>query len=97
MSHMTNLRITVALTATAFALALAPGGAQAATVCNEAGNGHHGDLVATGTPDPSPPARFKSGLSVLGSGQSNAGLDNAANRSPALSTCALPETNGGLV
>jgi hypothetical protein len=88
MSHTRNLRITVALSAAVAAAAFTPA-AGATTVCNEAGNGHRGDLVAQGTPDPSPPARYKDGLGALGNGK-GAGLQRAAERSPALSQCGPP-------
>jgi hypothetical protein len=92
MSHKRNLRITVALGAAAMAAAFAPS-AQAASVCNEAGNGHlGGSYVVTGTPDPSPPARHTAGLKTLGNGKGN-GLVRAAERSPALSQCGLPSTS----
>ena len=92
MSHRRNLRITTALSATALALALAPG-AQAATptVCNEARTGHTGVYVATDG-DPAIPARHQSNLAVLGS---NKGLTQAAQHSPALSVCVVPEPSLG--
>jgi len=93
MSHTRNLRIALAMTITAIAAIGAPT-AQAASVCNQAGNGHHdGVYVSTGTPDPSPPARNKSGLSTLGNGKGK-GLERAAERSPALSQCGLPDSGG---
>ena len=93
MSHIRNLRIVLALTIVAVAAIGAPS-AQAGTVCNQAGNGHQGGAyVSTGTPDPSTPARYKSGLKTLGNGQGN-GLDRAAERSPALSQCGLPQQGG---
>jgi hypothetical protein len=88
MSHIRNLRIVLPLAVAAIAAIGAPS-AQAA-VCNQAGNGHQGGAyVSTGTPDPSPPARYKSGLQTLGHGKGT-GLDRAAERSPALSQCGLP-------
>ena len=79
--------------AVAMTMALAP--SSQAAVCNQAGNGHlGGDYVSTGTPDPTPPARHKSGLKTLGNGKGS-GLDRAAERSPALSQCGLPSTGGG--
>jgi hypothetical protein len=93
MSHTLNLRVALAMTITAIAAIGSPT-AQAGTVCNEAGNGHQGGpYVSTGTPDPSPPARYKSGLHTLGNGEGG-GLDRAAERSPALSQCGLPQTGG---
>ncbi len=92
MSHKRNLRITIALSATALVMALAPG-AQAATpnVCNQARTGHTGVHVATDG-DPATPARHQSDLAVLGS---NKGLTQAAERSPALSVCVVPQPSGG--
>jgi hypothetical protein len=93
-SLIRNLRIMFALGAVAVAAAL-PSSASAASVCNEAGNGHlGGSYVVTGTPDPTPPARHTSGLKTLGNGKGN-GLLNAAAKSPALATCGLPTTTGG--
>jgi hypothetical protein len=89
MSHKRNLRIMIALGAAVVSAALAPS-AQAASVCNQAGNGHlGGSYVSTGTPDPSTPARHQAGLKTLGNGKGN-GLERAAERSPALSQCGLP-------
>jgi hypothetical protein len=92
-SHIRHLRIMFALGAVAVAAAL-PSSASAASVCNEAGKGHlGGNYVVTGTPDPSPPARYTSGLKPM-NGKGN-GLMNAAAKSPALSECALPSNDGG--
>ena len=65
---------------------------QAATpsVCNEARAGHTGVYVATDG-DPAIPARHQSNLAVLGS---NKGLTRAAERSPALSVCVVPQPPG---
>ena len=93
MSHIRNLRITVVVSAVAMTAAFAPN--SQAAVCNQAGNGHlGGDYVSIGTPDPTPPARHKSGLKTLGNGKGS-GLDRAAERSPALSACGLPQNGGG--
>ncbi len=90
-SHKRNLRITIALSATALASALAPGAQAAApNVCNQARNGHTGAYVATDG-DPATPARHQQNLAVLGSGK---GLTRAAQRSPALSVCVLPAAGG---
>ena len=81
----------MALIATAAAVSIAPAGAQA-TVCNQATEGQRGDLVAQGTPDPRPPARHQTDLAALpGKG---AGLETAAERSPALTQCG-PVGGGG--
>lgn len=94
MSNARNLRITFALIAAAIAVSIVPAAAQA-TVCNQASEAHRGDLVASGTPDPRPPARYTTGLGALpGKGK---GLDHAAERSPALTQCGPPSppNNGG--
>ena len=65
------------------------------SVCNEAGKGHlGGSNVVTGIPDPTPPARYTSGLKTLGNGKGT-GLANAAAKSPALAPCGPPTTSGG--
>jgi hypothetical protein len=70
-------------------------GCRPMTTCNEAGNGHlGGSFVATGTPDPSTPARHKAGLKTPGNGKGSR-LERAAKRSPALSQCGLPSTGDG--
>jgi hypothetical protein len=92
MCHRRNLRITIALSVVALAAMLAPT-TQAASVCNEARAGHAGAYVATGS-DPSTPARYQTGLAVLGSGE---GLNRAAAHSPALSVCLLPDDGGGIL
>lgn len=87
----------MALIATAVAVSIVPAGAQA-TVCNQASEAQRGDLVATGTPDPRPPARHQTDLAALpGKGK---GLEIAAERSPALTQCGPPSpppniTGGG--
>ena len=92
MSQLRNLRIVLALTAVAVAAIGSPSAAQAGTVCNQAGNGHHsGPYVATDG-DPAKPARYQDGISRLGNGK---GLNRAAERSPALSQCELPSTDDG--
>ena len=100
MSHKRNLRITLALAVAA--VAAIPGStASAATVCNEAGNGHLGGSYVATDGDPAKPARNQTNLTVLGS---NKGLNNAAAHSPALSVCVVPvpppptggETGGGV-
>jgi hypothetical protein len=94
MSYGRNLRITLALSVVATAVTFAPSAAQSA-VCNEASVGQRGDYVVTGpTVDPNPPARFTTDLRPLANGGSQ-GLDNAAERSPALSQCGEPSTPSG--
>ena len=88
MSHTRNLRMVLALCVVAVAAMGSPS-AQAGTVCNEAGNGHHnGTYIATDS-DPSKPARYQDGLSSMGNGEGK-GHDRAAERSPALSQCEPP-------
>jgi hypothetical protein len=90
-SNTRNLRITLALFGAAAVASFAPAASQA-SVCNEATEGQRGDLVATGTPDPDPPARYKTGLAALpGKG---GGLQIAAEQSPALTQCG-PADDGG--
>jgi hypothetical protein len=90
-------KLTLALTVATTAAAFAPS-AQGAVVVNEERVSHQGDYVATDG-DPNPPARFQTGLGLLGS---NAGLVNAAAHSPALSLAVpapppppLPTDDGG--
>ena len=71
-----SLAVTIGATAAAFTPS-----AQGAVVVNEERVSHRGDYVATDL-DPNPPARFQTGLGLLGT---NAGLVNAAAHSPALS------------
>ena len=94
MSYVRNLRITLVLGAVAIATTFYPSSAQSA-VCNEASVGQRGDYVVTGpTVDPNPPARFTTDLRPLANGRSQ-GLDNAAERSPALSRCGPSTPSGG--
>lgn len=91
-NRIRNLRIIVSLCAVASVFAVvssaqaAGGNTTTTTVCNEARNGHDGQLTATDQ-DPSTPARNQTNLSALGTGK---GLVNAASHSPALSVCVLP-------
>ena len=65
-----------------------------ASVCNEAENSPRGGFVVTGGPvDPVPPAFLRGSQMQVGGGH-GAGLEGAAERSPALRTCA-PEVPGG--
>jgi hypothetical protein len=90
------------LAATAATLALTPAGAIAkpadpdgfATVCNEAENSPRGGYVVTGGPvDPNPPAFLRGSQMRVGNGH-GAGLEHAAERSPALRLCG-PQDDGG--
>ena len=73
-------------TATAICVgALAPA-ADAATVCNEAENSHRGGYVVSGGfVDPVPPAFLRGSQMSVGNG--GAGINHAADRSPALRQC----------
>jgi hypothetical protein len=91
-SNTRNLRITLALFGAAAVASFAPAASQA-SVCNEATEGQRGDLVATGTPDPDPPARYKTDLAALpGKG---GGLQIAAERSGALTQCGPGDDGSG--
>lgn len=84
---------TVGMTAAVYLGALAP--AEAATVCNEAENSHRGGYVVSGgIVDPNPPATLRGSQMRLGGGH-GAGLDHAADRSPALRQCEPGEGGGG--
>ena len=76
----------------AAAIAEPAGDAGFATVCNEAENSPRGGYVVTDGPvDPNPPAFLRGSQMRVGDG---AGLENAAEHSPALRTCD-PEGGGG--
>jgi hypothetical protein len=87
---------TVGVTA-ASAAALAPA-ANAATVCNEAENSHRGGYVVSGgIVDPNPPAFLRDETQMrVGNGKGR-GLDHAADVSPALRQCGLPDEGGETV
>ncbi len=92
MRHTKKIGITVVATGAAWFAALAPA-AQGATVCNEAENSHRGGYeVSGGIVDPVPPAFLRDSQMSVGNGDS-AGLDHAADVSPALRQCA-PEDDG---
>jgi hypothetical protein len=90
----TRVFATVGTVAAAYLTALAPA-SQAATVCNEAENSHRGGYEVTGgIVDPVPPAFLRGSQMRVGNDHS-AGLDNAANRSPALRQCSPADGDGG--
>ncbi len=92
MKNRTKAIATAGTAAVAYLAALAPAG-QAATVCNEAENSHRGGYeVSSGIVDPVPPAFLRGSQMRVGKDDS-AGLDHAADRSPALRQCA-PEGDG---
>ena len=74
----------------------------ATAVCNEAEASWQGGYTVTGSQDPNPPARLVGGpghAMAVGNADLNAGLLNAAERSPALAVCAQgdgqPTDTGG--
>ena len=80
-------------TATAICFgALAPA-AEAGTVCNEAENSYRGGYVVSGgIVDPVPPAFLRGSQMSVGNG--GVGINNAADRSPALRQCAAEDGDG---
>jgi hypothetical protein len=67
------------------------------SVCNEAENSHRGGYVVTDGPvDPNPPAFLRGSQMRVGNGNGE-GLENAAERSPALRLCGPEDDddNGG--
>jgi hypothetical protein len=92
--NRTKAIATAGTAAVAYLAALAPAG-QAATVCNEAENSYRGGYeVSGGIVDPVPPAFLRGSQMRVGNDDS-AGLDNAADRSPALRQCAAEDDGGG--
>jgi len=85
---------TLALAAVPAAATATPAGPEpAATVCNEAENSPRGGYVVTGGPvDPNSPAFLRGSQMRVGNGH-GAGLEHAAERSPALRLCG-PEDGG---
>ena len=68
---------------------------QAGTICNEAENSHRGGYVVwDGIVDPVPPA-FLRGSQMRVGNDSAVGLNNAADRSPALRQCEPAESDDG--
>ena len=94
MNHKLKVWGAAAAVSTASLAALAPS-SHATTVCNEAEASHQGGYVVSGgIVDPNPPARLVG--SAMSVGQDDvAGLENAADRSPALRQCAPPGDGGG--
>jgi hypothetical protein len=92
--NRTKAIATAGTAAVAYLAALAPA-AHAATVCNEAENSYRGGYeVSGGIVDPVPPAFLRGSQMRVGNDQS-AGLENAADRSPALRQCAPEDGDGG--
>jgi hypothetical protein len=93
MRHKMKLWVSVVGVSIASMAVLAPAG-NAATVCNEAENSPRGGYVVSGgIVDPNPPARLRGSQMKVGNDKAR-GLENAANRSPALRQCS-PEGGGG--
>ena len=87
-------KLTLAMAAATFTLAVLPATADATDVCNEAENSHRGGYTVNGGPvDPNPPAFLRGSQMRVGKG--NEGLVNAALHSPALRTCGPEGENGG--
>ncbi|MDX6669208.1 MAG: hypothetical protein QOK04_2588 [Solirubrobacteraceae bacterium] len=63
-------------------------------VCNEAENSHRGDNVVLVPDTRNPPARFTTDRMAVANGHVNAGVLNAADRSPVLAMCG-PVDDGG--
>ena len=86
--------LSLGLCTAAVVAAMAPAAHAAdTTVCNEAENSHRGGYVVTGDlVDPVPPAFLRGSTMKVGNG---AGLENAAEHSPALRTCAPEGSDGG--
>ena len=93
MRRKTRVAVTAAAACTAYLCALAPA-SQAATVCNEAENSPQGGyVVSAGIVDPSPPAFLRGSQMSVGTATA-AGLGIAADQSPALRQCTVPDGGG---
>ena len=93
---MFRRNLTLAASAAALALAVLPGAASATDVCNEAENSHRGGYTVSGGPvDPNPPAFLRGSQMRVGNAR-GAGLEHAAERSPALRVCG-PEDGGEVI
>jgi hypothetical protein len=93
MRNKTNVCVTVATMGAAYLFAVAPAG-QASAVCNEAENSPRGGYVVSGgIEDPAPPAFLRGSQMRVGNAAA-AGLDRAADRSPALRQCDVPSGGG---
>jgi hypothetical protein len=87
-----KLCLTLAAVGAAYLSALAPV-SQASTVCNEAENSHLGGYVVSGgIVDPNPPAYLRGSQMRVGNNNAK-GLDNAADNSPALRECGVPDSD----
>jgi hypothetical protein len=93
-------KFTLVLAAAGLIAAAAPAASSAApkadspvVVCNEAENSFQGGYVVDPAVDPAPPAFLRGEQMRVGNGH-GAGLENAAERSPALAVC-TPAGDGG--
>jgi hypothetical protein len=92
--------LTLAAVAAALVAGVVPSAAgaapkPAASVCNEAENSWQGGYAVTGGPvDPNPPAFLRGSQMRVGNGH-GAGLEHAAERSPALRLCGPEGGDGG--
>jgi hypothetical protein len=87
--------LTLAAWAASMIVAATPTAAHAASVCNEAENSPRGGYTVTGGPlDPNPPAFLRGSQMRVGNGH-GAGLENAAEHSPALRLCGPEDDDGG--
>jgi hypothetical protein len=91
MRHSKKFGIMVATASAAFVAALAPA-AQAGdlSVCNQRENSPHASNLVPMGPKADPKGR---GDATIGSPKASKGLQNAADHSPALTTCGTPENN----
>jgi hypothetical protein len=93
-------KLTLAALSAVLVVAAAPAASIAqpkptANVCNEAENSWQGGYQVTGDPvDPNPPA-FLRGSQMRVGNDNSAGLDHAADRSPALRQCGPAGGGGG--
>ena len=88
-------KLVFAAAAATFALSFVPTAANATDVCNEAEASWKGGYTVSGDPvDPNPPAFLRGSQMRVGNGH-GAGLENAAERSPALRLCGPEGGDGG--
>ena len=89
-------KLTLFATAATLAVAALPNAAMATDVCNEAENSWQGGYTVAPGVDPNPPAFLRGEQMRLGDGD-GAGLENAAEQSPALAVCGDTggDTGGG--
>jgi len=93
--NLTLAAVTAVLAAGAIPSAAGAAPKPAASVCNEAENSWQGGYSVTGDPvDPNPPAFLRGSQMRVGNGH-GAGLENAAERSPALRLCGPEGGDGG--